>query len=66
MFSERWLVQKTFRTAVLDKSRTASAATDGWQVKKIEASGANRVITWADGNAEFDNVATDLTALTYA
>lgn len=41
-------------------------ATDGWQVKKIEASGANTVITWADGNAEFDNVATDLTTLTYA
>jgi hypothetical protein len=36
-----------------------------WQCKKIDSSG-DTVITWADGNANFDNVATDLTALTYA
>lgn len=35
-----------------------------WQVKKIDAS-AGVVFTWADGNSNFDNVATDLTALTY-
>lgn len=42
-------------------------ATAGWQVKRIDSSVANTtVITWADGDAEFDNVATDLTALTYS
>lgn len=35
-----------------------------WQVKKIDAS-SDTVITWADGNANFDNVATDLTSLSY-
>lgn len=36
-----------------------------WQAKKIdEATGT--VVTWADGNGAFDNVATDLTALTYS
>lgn len=28
--------------------------------------GNDSTITWADGNAEFDNVATDLTSLTYS
>lgn len=38
-----------------------------WQVKKIDESVVGTtVITWADGNANFDNVATDLTALTYS
>lgn len=42
-------------------------ATAKWQCKKIDASVSNTtVITWADGDAEFDNVATDLTALTYS
>lgn len=36
-----------------------------WQVQKIDET-TGTVITWADGNAEFDNVATDLTALTYS
>lgn len=36
-----------------------------WQCRKIdETSGV--VITWADGNADFDNIATDLTALDYS
>ena len=35
-----------------------------WKCKKIdETSGI--VITWADGNEKYDNVATDLTTLTY-
>lgn len=37
-----------------------------WQAKKIATSGNDTTITWADGNANFDNVATDLTALTYS
>lgn len=36
-----------------------------WQVKKIDASGGI-VTTWADGNANFDNIATDLTTLDYS
>jgi hypothetical protein len=34
-----------------------------WQAQKVDTDGN---ITWADGNAEFDNIATDLTALTYS
>lgn len=30
-----------------------------WRVKKIDT-GTDITITWADGNANFDNVATDL------
>jgi hypothetical protein len=41
-------------------------ATAGWQAKKIAISGGDTVITWADGNASFDNVATDLTSLSYS
>jgi len=35
-----------------------------WQCMKIDES-SGTVITYADGNASFDNVATDLTSLTY-
>jgi len=42
-------------------------ATAGWQAKKIIDDGAGTTtITWADGDAAFDNVATDLTSLTYS
>lgn len=40
--------------------------TDKWQCKKIAVSGATTTITWADGDANFDNIATDLTSLTYS
>jgi len=36
-----------------------------WQVLKMDET-TGLVITWADGNANFDNVATDLTALSYS
>ena len=36
-----------------------------WQAKKIDET-SGLVITWADGNTEFDNVATDLASLTYS
>ena len=36
-----------------------------WQCKKIDET-TGLVITWADGNANFDNIATDLTSLTYS
>lgn len=41
-------------------------ATALWQCKKITTSSGTTTITWADGNSNFDNVATDLTALTYS
>ena len=37
-----------------------------WRCKKISVSGGTTTVTWADGNTEFDNVATDLTALSYS
>jgi hypothetical protein len=37
-----------------------------WQCKKILTSGTTTTITWADGDLNFDNVATDLTALSYS
>jgi len=40
-------------------------ATAKWQCKKIDET-IGIVITWADGNENFDNVATDLTALSYS
>lgn len=43
----------------------SSQASAVWQAKKIDES-SGLVITWADGNADFDNVATDLTALSYS
>jgi len=41
-------------------------ATAKWQCKKISVSGSDTTITWADGDSEFDNVATDLTSLSYS
>lgn len=44
-----------------------SQATALWQCKKVDESVAGTtVVTWADGDAEFNNVATDPTALTYS
>ena len=36
-----------------------------WQAMKMDET-SGLVITWADGNSDFDNVATDLTALSYS
>ncbi|MDP3758770.1 MAG: hypothetical protein Q8Q86_03550, partial [Candidatus Daviesbacteria bacterium] len=36
-----------------------------WRAKKVDST-SGIIITWADGNANFDNVATDLTTLTYS
>lgn len=44
-------------------SVTSSAV---WQVKKITITGADIAITWADGDAEFDNVWDDRATLTYS
>jgi hypothetical protein len=37
-----------------------------WQVKRVDATDPNNAYTtWADGNINFDNVATDLSALNF-
>jgi hypothetical protein len=36
-----------------------------WQCKKVDGT-SGTVVTWADGNANFDNIATDLTSLSYS
>jgi len=43
---------------------TAQSAAS-WKCMKMDAT-TGLVITWADGDLNFDNVATDLTALTYS
>lgn len=40
-------------------------STAKWQVKKVEVSGSDTIISWADGG-NFSQVATDLTALTFS
>ena len=48
-------------TALVGTS-TSSAV---WQAKKIYTSSGTTTITWADGNSDYDNVATNLPGLTY-
>lgn len=43
---------------------TAQSAAS-WRVKKVDTT-SGTVVTWCDGNDNFDNVATDLTALSYS
>ena len=42
----------------------ASTASSVWQVMRINT--ITQVVTWADGNASYDNVGTGLAALTYS
>ena len=44
---------------------TAESAA-AWKAFKIVTSGTSTVTTWADGDTKYDNVATDLTALSYS
>lgn len=43
-------------------TRIAHEASPEWRVQRMDSDGS---IEWADGDAEYDNIATDLTALTY-
>jgi len=43
----------------------SSQASPVWKCKKIDET-TGLVMTWADGNANFDNIATDLTSLSYS
>lgn len=40
-------------------------ATRGWQIKRVNETGTLTLVTWADGDNRFDNVATDPTAHNY-
>lgn len=46
----------------------SSASSAVWQIKKIDETGTpiDMVITWADGNANFDNIWSNRLSLTYA
>ena len=54
--------------AYIGKAAPGSAeASAVWQAMKIDESVAGTtIVEWADGDAKFDNVATDLTTLTYS
>lgn len=52
----------TYIASAVVGSAQASAV---WQIKKITVSGVDTIITWCDGDQLFNNVATDLTTLTY-
>ncbi|HUW10510.1 MAG TPA: hypothetical protein VM537_12335 [Anaerolineae bacterium] len=41
-------------------------ATALWQAKRITVAAGDTVVEWADGNADFDNVATNLALLAYS
>jgi len=57
-------VSGTDKYVGLAKPGTAQA-TAKWQVMKIDTA-SGTVITWADGDSDFDNVATDLPVLSYS
>lgn len=44
----------------------SSQSSSVWQVKRIETSGSDIIFTWAEGNANFSHVASDLTLLNYS
>lgn len=52
-------------TYVATAAPGTAQATAKWRCLKVDES-SGTVITWADGDPNFDNVATDLTALTYS
>jgi len=53
----------TYSASAIVGSLEASAV---WQAQKVTVSGSDTTVTWADGDTLYDNVATDLTALTYS
>lgn len=52
-------------TYVAEAPVGTSQASAAWRCRQIDESD-DTLITWADGDADFDNVATDLTALSYS
>lgn len=56
------IVYESGTTLYVCKADVGAAEEDSvWQIKKVDAADPeNIIVTWADGNALFDNVATDL------
>lgn len=52
-------------TYIAQAAPGTAEATAKWQVKKLDET-TGLVVTYADGDASFDNIATDLTALSYS
>jgi hypothetical protein len=56
----------TSNVTYIGKARVGTPTSDAyWQIKKIDNS-SGVIITWCDGNLEFDNVWDDRTSLTYS
>lgn len=61
------IVESGDLTYICTAAPGTALATAKWQCKLIDESTAGTtLITWADGNLNFDNVATDPTGLTYS
>ena len=65
-YAQKIVVATVYTYICLAEPGTAEASAL-WSISRIEDLGSgNSVITWADGNSKFDNVATDPTALSYS
>ncbi len=53
-------------TYVAEADPGTTEATALWRVRRVYQLGDETTVTWADGDNSFDNVATDLTTLTYS
>lgn len=61
------LIQEVGSVTYIAKAAPGSlVASAVWQAMKIDESTSPATITWANGNGLFDNVASDLTALSYS
>jgi hypothetical protein len=61
-----WKITETGSFSYIAKAAIGTAqSANEWQVYRVDES-TGTIILWADGNADFDNVATDLTALSYS
>jgi len=52
-------------TYVAKAAPGTAQSTAKWQVSKVDET-TGTILTWADGNSSYDNIATDLTALSYS
>lgn len=61
------IIESSGYTYVAKSAPGTADATAKWQAFRIdETTTGTAIIKWADGNANFDNTATDITALTYS
>lgn len=45
---------------------SVSTNTIGWKIKRINESGTNTIISWADGSTDFDKIWTDRATYDYS